>query len=131
MNPTREKTDFYFKGGILKMKFCEGAVVEVEDIIYLYCYAIEQSKGRPFGILFDTSSKHELTEEAIEYLGSSHFFKNIVAIAYVSRDLISKIRLSLLLIFERPPVRPKLFSNEEEAAAWLKEQVRDELEELV
>lgn len=131
MTPTRRKADLHFNDGILKLKFCEGAVIEVEDLIYVYCYAIEQSRGRPFGILFDSSSPHELSEEAIEYLGSTHFFKDIIAIAYISKDMISKIRLSLSLIFERPPVKPKLFGEEERAIHWLKLQVESQYAELV
>lgn len=131
MTPNRRKVDLQFKEGILNLKFCNGTVIEVEDLIYVYCYAMEQSRGQPFGVLFDSSSQHELSEEAIEYFGSSHFFKNIIAIAYISRDLISKIRLNLLLIFERPPVKPKIFSDETKARNWLKLQLESELQELV
>ncbi|MBL7930706.1 MAG: hypothetical protein JNL60_02325, partial [Bacteroidia bacterium] len=109
--------------GILKLKFAENAVVEVEDVIYVYCYGFEKSKGKPFALLFDSSSKHELSEEAMDYLGGSDYLDNLTALAYVSKDLISKIRLKLLLIFERPKVVPKIFSNETDAFAWLQEQV--------
>lgn len=99
-------------------------MVDVEDVIYLYCYGNERAKGKPYGILLDTSSKHEFTEEAIVYLTNSSEIHNILSIAYISKDLISKIRLNLLMIFERPPVRPKLFANEFEASEWLQEQMK-------
>lgn len=122
MNSTLEKTHLSFQDGILKLKFAENVVVEVEDVIYVYCYGVEKSKGKPFALLFDSSSKHELSEEAMEYLGESNYLDNLTAIAYVSKDLISKIRLKLLLIFEKPKVAPKIFSNEHDAFAWLQKQ---------
>lgn len=123
MNSTLQKTHLSFSEGILTIQFVENAFVEVEDIIYIYCYGIEQSKGKPYGALFDSSSKHEFSEEAIVYFANSSHLNNVIAIAYISRDLLSKIRLSLLLIFERPAVKPKLFKNETLALQWIQEQV--------
>jgi hypothetical protein len=120
MNSTQEKTDLSFRDGILRIRFHEGAVVEVEDVIYLFCYGIGQSKGQPYGVLFDSSSRHEFTEEAIVYFSDSHYLDQVLAIAYISRDLISRIRLSLLLIFENPPVKPEIFGDEQLAYTWLK-----------
>lgn len=125
MNITQEKTSLSFHDGILSVKFMENAVIEIEDVIYMYCFGFEQSKGKAFGILFDSSTKHEFSEEGIVYLTESGYLNNVIAIAYISKDLISKIRLSLLLIFEKPQVRPKLFSDEHEAYQWLRQQVSD------
>lgn len=127
MYSTQRKADLSFKEGILRVRFTEGAVVEVEDVIYIYCYGMERSKTRPYGILFDTSSRHEFTEDAIIHFTESHYLDNIIAIAYISRDLISKIRLNLLMIFERPRVKPKIFGNEKEAIEWLQKQVSQEV----
>ena len=123
MNPTLEKTHLSFSEGILSVSFSENVVVEVDDVVYIYCYGIEHSKGKPYGILFDTSSKHEFSEDAMDYFINSNYLNNIIAIAYISKDLISKIRLNLLLIFERPIVKPKLFTDETMAQQWLMEQV--------
>jgi len=105
------------------MRFAEKAVIDVEDVIYIYCYGLEKSGQKPYGILFDSSSEHELTEEAVVYLGDFHMAHHIIAIAYISKTLISRIRLSLLLIFERPPFKLKPFSHETEALQWLRQQV--------
>lgn len=127
MNSTQAKTHLSFQDGILKLKFTENVVVEVEDVIYIYCYGFERSQRKPFALLFDSSSKHEFSEEAMEYLGESDYLDNLTAMAYVSKDLLSKIRLKLLLIFERPKVVPKIFGNEKEAFTWLKQQVDMEI----
>lgn len=124
MNNTQEKADLSFQEGILSVKFLENVVVEVEDLIYIYCYGFERAGKKAYGVLFDSSSKHEFSEEAIVYLVESGFLDNIIAIAYISKDLISKIRLQLLLIFERPKVAPKIFTNEKEAYKWLLQQVK-------
>lgn len=123
MNSTHEKTILSFNEGILSIKFLENTLIEVEDIVYIYCYGFEKSNGKAFGILFDSSAKHEFSEEAMEHLSESGYLDNIIAMAYISKDLISKIRLNLLMIFERPPVKPRLFDNEHEAYEWLKQQV--------
>lgn len=123
MNQTLEKTLLSFHEGILSVSFFENAVVEVEDVVYIYCYGLQESKGKPYGVLFDSSSKHEFTEEAIVYFASSSHLNNVIAIAYISKDLLSKIRLSLFLIFEKPPIKPKAFTNEPQAWQWLKQEV--------
>lgn len=127
MNSTLEKTLLSFNEGILSIVFFENAVVEVEDVVYIYCYGIQESKGKPYGVLFDSSSKHEFTEDAIVYFANSSHLNNVIAIAYISKDLISKIRLSLFLIFENPPIKPKIFTNEAQAWQWLQEQVSSEV----
>ncbi|WP_317900110.1 DUF7793 family protein [Aurantibacillus circumpalustris] len=123
MNSTQKKTYLAFNEGILSVHFFENAVIDVEDVIYIYCYAIEKSKGKPYGLLFDSSSKHEFTANAIEYFVDSPYLKDVIAIAYISKDLISKIRLNLLLIFERPAVKPKIFGDETLAYDWLQKKV--------
>ncbi len=120
---TIEKTKLSFKEGILTVRFVEHALIDVEDVIYIYCYGFERSKGKPYAVLFDSSSIHELTEEAVVYLANNNHNNNIIAIAYISKNKISKIRLSLLMIFERPPIQPKIFSDEIKATEWLKTQL--------
>ncbi|MES2133606.1 MAG: hypothetical protein V4506_14755 [Bacteroidota bacterium] len=39
--------------------------------------------------------------------------------------------MNLLLIFEQPPVKPKLFTQEAEAHQWLKQQVNARYEKLL
>ncbi len=124
MNSTLNKAHLSFEERILTITFYENTVIDVEDIIYIYCYAQEQAKGRSYGVLFDSSPKHELTEEAVVYFAHSSHLHNVIAIAYISKDLISKIRLSLLLIFERPPLKPKLFDDENTGFLWLKQQLQ-------
>ena len=123
MNTTQKKTQMYFNEGILFVQFFENAVVEAEDVIFIYCYGRDQSKGKPYGLLFDSSGKHEFSEDAIDLFASSTYLEDIIAIAYISKDLLSKIRLNLLMIFERPRVKPKLFEDEQIAFKWLKEKV--------
>jgi hypothetical protein len=123
IHPTLSKAHLSFSEGILFLKFAENAVIEVEDIIYIYCYGFDKSNKKPYGILFDSTSEHELSEEAVVYLGDFQMAHHIIGIAYISKTLISKIRLSLLLIFERPPIKLKPFSHETEAREWLRQQV--------
>lgn len=113
----------HFEEGILTMSFVDNAVVEVEDIIYIYSHAFQESKGKPYGVMFDTSSRHELTEEAIVYFANSVHTNNVIAMAYLSKTLLSKIRLKLLLIFEKPLLKPKIFNDEAPAYQWLRQQV--------
>lgn len=125
IHPTLSKVHLSFSDGILSMRFVEKAIIEVEDVIYIYCYGFEKAGQKPYGILFDSTSEHELSEEAVVYLGDFHMAHHIIAIAYISKTLISKIRLSLLLIFERPPMKLKPFSHEAEALQWLKQVISE------
>ncbi len=122
---TYEKTKLSFKEGILSVKFKENTVIDADDMIYIYCYGMERSGNKPYGILFDSSSVHELTEDAVTYIGNTAHLSNIIAIAYISKTKISRLRLSLLMIFERPVLRPRLFNDENVAYLWLKKKVAD------
>lgn len=124
MNQTLEKTKLSFSDNILQVKFQQNTVVEVEDVVFIFCYARQQSKRKPYGVLFDSSSTHEFSEDAITYFAESGYLSDVVAIAYISRSVLSKIRLKLLMIFERPPVRPKMFTDKPTALMWLREQVQ-------
>lgn len=123
MNPSASKTILSFKQSTLYVKFSENSIIDVEAIIYAYCFGIQESKGKPFAVLFDSSSTHELTEEAVVYLANNNIIHNIIAVAFISKTLISKIRYSLFLIFEKPPLKPKLFNDEAPANRWLNEQI--------
>jgi hypothetical protein len=125
MNSTLQKTQLSFRKGVLSIRFEEHAIVEVEDIIYIYSYAVQESHGKPFGVLFDSSSTHEFSEEAIVYFADTCHKYNIVGISYISKDLISKIRLNLLLIFERPLIRPRIFTDQSTASQWIEQQVKN------
>lgn len=125
--PNPSKTLLSFQDGVLCVRFRENSVIEVADLIYAYSYARFHSNGKPYGVLFDSSSTHELSEEAIVYFANTCYSQNIIALAYLSKDLISKIRLKLFLIFERPPLKPKMFSDEAPAYRWIREQVDDVL----
>lgn len=123
MSTPQAKTILSFKQTILFVKFSENSIIEVDDIIYTYCYGFQESKGKPFAILFDSSGNHELTEEAVVYLANNNIIHNIIAVAFISKTLLSKIRFSLFLIFEKPPLKPKLFTYEAPAINWLNEQI--------
>ena len=123
MNPTITKTQLAFSDGILTVRFKDKSYIEVDDLIYIYCHGFNHSNGKPFGILFDSSSDHELSEEAVTYLANNNHIDNIIAVAYISKTIISKIRINLFMIFEKPPLLPKLFSNETQAYQWLKQEI--------
>lgn len=123
IHPTLSKVQLSFSEGILSMRFKEKAVIEVEDVIFIYCYGFEKAGQKPYGILFDSGSEHELSEDAVVYLGDFHMAHHIIAIAYISKTLISRIRLSLLLIFERPPFKLKPVGDETEGLQWLRQLV--------
>ncbi|MDX2174337.1 MAG: hypothetical protein SFY56_14645 [Bacteroidota bacterium] len=124
MSTSIAKTILSFKQTTLFVKFSENSIIDVDDIIYAYCYGIQESKRKPFAVLFDSSSNHELTEEAVVYLANNNLIDNIIAVAFISKTLLSKIRFNLFLIFEKPPLKPKLFNDEVSAIEWLNEQIK-------
>ena len=122
MNPTIAKTEVEFSEGILTVRFKDKSFIDVDDLIYIYCHAFNQSEGKPFSILFDSTSEHELSEEAVTYLANNNYIQNIIAVAYISKTIISKIRINLFILFEKPPIQPKIFSNEADAYQWILQQ---------
>jgi hypothetical protein len=115
-----------FEQNILWIKFHQGIDIEVSDMKEIYRFAIEKSENDPFCVLFDTSGTNMLREDVVEYVSRNPDKVPIKAKAYVtpSSDHQSKARLHMA--FDKPAIKPGIFTNKKEAVTWLQNFLKEE-----
>jgi hypothetical protein len=110
----------YGDDGILRIKINEGAVMGLPQA-KLQFETIRRLCGEgKILVLIDATASHTVTKEAQEYAAQN--VGNRIATAVINPNPFSKISLNLFLRIFRPTTPYRMFSNEENASAWLKEQ---------
>jgi hypothetical protein len=108
--------------GILRIRINEGAVIGLAQA-KLQHETIRRMCGEgKIPVLIDSRANYAVTKEAQEYAAANS--GNRIATAVVGSSPLAKISLNLYLSIFRPLTPYKLFSTEEAAIDWLKEQVR-------
>jgi hypothetical protein len=110
----------YGDDGILRIRIKEGAVIGLAQI-RLQSEMIQRLCGdAKIPVLIDASLSHTVTKEAQEY--GAHSVGNRVATAVVNPNPFSKIGFNLYLRIFRPSTPYRIFTSEENAEKWLREQ---------
>lgn len=110
----------YGDDGILRIKINEGAAIGLPQA-KLQFETIRRLCGEgKILVLIDARADHTVTKEAQKYTAQN--VGNRIATAVINPNPLSNISLNLVLKVFRPTTPYKLFSNEENASAWLGEQ---------
>lgn len=91
-------------------------------------YAIENSlvvnelcRGRKHPLLIDLKHLQSITPEARAYFSARDRETDICAFAFLIHSNFQRMVGNIFIQFNRPPIPTRLFTNEEEARAWLRE----------
>lgn len=106
---------------IIRIESFDGEYVEVEDVEEMRRANVELSSSGPYMILLDTSKGHApASPEANKLMASKEFAGNRKAIAIIAKTLAGKIVSNFFIRFNKPFTPTRVFTNEEDALAWLK-----------
>lgn len=109
-----------FEHSILSVRFLENARVELKDVKEIYEYGNMWANGKPYAILFEPTGHYHLTEEAIEYFSRENpNDSHIIAKAYITNDKESKLKTHMHLLFDKPSLKPNVFTNHADARKFL------------
>lgn len=111
-----------FAPNIIHLRVKDGEEIDVPEVRKMREANLLLSKGAPFGVLLDARNHFTVTREARALLASEEFARLLLASAFVVRTTASKITGNFYIRFHKPANPTKLFSGEEEALRWLKEQ---------
>lgn len=70
----------------------------------------------------DISKVASVSKEARDYFASSYATDKVIAVAFYTSSIISRMLVTFFLAFNRPNVPSKIFSDENEAMLWLRQQ---------
>jgi hypothetical protein len=114
-----------FEHNILSVRFLENAKIEVEDVKEIYEYGNMWAHGKPYGIIFEPTGHYKLSEDAVEYISVSNpSDSHIIAKAYVINDKESKIKIELHMQFDKPALRPNIFTNHADARKFIEAAIK-------
>lgn len=112
----------YGDDGILRIKINEGAHMTLAQA-KLQLETIRRLCGnKRVPILVDARVNYSTTKEAHEFSAQHEEIR--LATAVISSNNFTKVSLNLYLSIFKPSTPYKLFSKEQEALAWLNEQIR-------
>lgn len=110
----------YGDDGILRIRITEGAAIGLAQARLQFDTIRRLCGDNKVLALIDARASHTVTKEAQAY--ASQQVGNRIATAVVSANSFSKIALNLFLRIFKPASQFRMFSNEESAVEWLKEQ---------
>lgn len=121
---TKTATISFIEDGILRIKLLENSEIDLEESKAMHKITREITKGENFVVLIDACSRVVVSRESREWGSSPEILKNTLAQAIVVDSLANKLIGNFIIQFHKPIAKTRLFSNEPEAIAWLREQKR-------
>jgi hypothetical protein len=115
-----------FEQNILWIRFHHGIDIEVSDVREIYRFALEKSENKPFCVLFDTDGTDMLREDVVEYVARNPDNIPIKAKAYVTETADRQSKARLHMAFDKPEIKPGIFTNKKEAVNWLQGFLKEE-----
>lgn len=111
---------------IIKATPVENTEFELSDVIVMKKGTTELSGGGKFVVLLDATHNFLVSSEARIKLSSKEYTKDRIATAFVTTSLANKIIGNFFIKINKPASPTKLFSEEQPALMWLREQLKNQ-----
>lgn len=123
LNNESGSLNFYFtENNILQLIYKSTALHTEEEALENVKIFKELIDGAPRLMLIDVTHIKSMTRGAREIYAKISNEKNVIAIALLTKSLVSKIVGNFFIGFNKPVVPTKLFVDKTEAREWLKKQ---------
>ncbi len=119
---TKAATFSLMEDGILLISLLEGAEIELEESKLMQSTSLQITKGKKFVALVDARARVNVSKESREWGSTPEAQVNMLAQAIIVNSLPNRIVGNFIIKFHNPSAKTKLFSDEESALAWLREQ---------
>jgi hypothetical protein len=117
------ETDVYLMhvhhNGYLEFKVKKDTLLEPEDLWLSRKQSLEYLPGNKFAVLMESDDFFQLGSETRRVGASKEYSKDLIAVAFYSKNLSLKILGSLYIKINRPPVPTKFFDDRDKAEKWL------------
>lgn len=108
--------------GILRIKLLENSEIDIVESKAMQQVSLEMTKGKKFVALVDARTQVVVSKESREWGSSEEGQKNMLAQAIIVDSLANKLIGNFIIQFHKPIAKTRLFADEREAIAWLREQ---------
>jgi hypothetical protein len=106
---------------IIRLRVIDNIELEQQDAKDMIADATALAKEQDYAILFDANSNGTISFEAREEFAKS---KKRIAAAIVTKSLANKLLGNFFVNFHKPKSPSRMFSEEQEAIEWLREQIK-------
>ncbi len=107
----------------LLIKLKENIEIDVEEATENYEAVLKLTKGQKYAVLIDARVPVQVSPEARKYGSNQERQKDLIAQAIIVNTLANRLIGNFIINFNKPFAPTKLFSDEETAMEWLKEQI--------
>lgn len=114
---------FFVEESILRIRLLDNAEIDIEESKKMQEISISISENQKFVAMIDARAKVSVSKESREWGSTPEAQKNMYAQAIVVNSLANKLVGNFIIQFHKPLAKTRLFSDEETAIDWLKEQV--------
>ncbi len=117
--PKKGYVKFKSKDNVIIGEYKKGIVIDLDSAKAIVKERRAQYSGdRPY-VIVDKGVKG-ITKEAMKYFSTPESFDGITAIGMVQKGRFSRLMMKFLVMIASPPVRVKIFEDENKAVAWAK-----------
>lgn len=82
------------------------------------------SQGNSYPILIDYTKIQYATKEARLFFAGKEGEQGVIAVAFITPNIISRVLVNSYLVMHRPNIPTKLFLDEASAVRWLKQYIQ-------
>lgn len=111
--------------GILRVTLFQKAEIGLEESKAMQKASAEITRGEKYTALIDARVQVTLSSEAREWGSSVESLKDTIAQAILVESLANKLIGNFIIQFHKPIAKTRLFSDENLAIEWLREQKRN------
>ncbi len=113
----------YMSEGILVTRLLEDADITYENSVDNFKTAMTLTGGKRYAAFTDARASISISKEALEYGSSEEANHFLIAQAILITSLPNRILGNFMIKFHKPQAPTKLFSDQEQALKWLREQL--------
>ena len=117
---TKLSTMWLDESGILCSVFKKGTIISMKNLVDSFEYTKKLAKGKKLFLLADLTDISVPNKEVRDF-AAVETPKFVSAYAIITNSPLSNLLANMYLMLTKPPYPTKMFTNEKEAKAWLKQ----------
>lgn len=110
--------------GVLHIVLLEDSEIDIDESKLMQNKSLSLTDGKKFVALIDARAKVTVSKESREWGSTAEAQINMIAQAIIVNSLANRIVGNFIIKFHKPIAKTRLFSDEESALDWLREQKR-------
>jgi len=111
--------------GILFIRLLENSEIDIDESKLMQKKSLDITEGKKIVAMIDARAQIVVSKESREWGSTAEAQKNMQAKAIIVNSMANRIVGNFIIKFHKPIAKTRLFSDEETALAWFREQKRN------